>query len=194
MHIHPANLLKYGSAALLALILTGCSSIAALSRYTISEEDIQRQLAGSITQLQDKISVSGIPMTLNIDGMQVDIGPDGRDVIQLGTSATASVEVFGIEYPASVRLKLEGKPVYNAEQKAVYVHNLALLDSEIDANGYRGNLAPVSDRLMMLVNGYLARTPVYELDTRKQLLRYLGQLPVELRIEPDQLVFAPIAE
>ncbi|MCU7553198.1 DUF1439 domain-containing protein [Alteromonas sp. ASW11-19] len=194
MHTHLMTLLRFGCCALMTLTLIGCSNIAELSRYTVSEEDIQRQLAGSITQLQEKVSVSGIPMTLNVDSMQVDIGPEGRDVIQLGTSATASVNVFGIEYPATVRLMLEGKPVYNAEKKAVYVHNLALLDSEIEANGYRGNLAPVSDRLMMLVNSYLQRTPVYELDTSKQLIRYLSELPVELRIEQDQLVFAPVSK
>ena len=65
---------------------------------------------------------------------------------------------------------MEGTPYYDSEKKAIFVHSLSLLDSTVDAAGYKGNLAPLSKEVMQLINGYLVSNPVYKLDTTNKLL------------------------
>ncbi|WP_197464620.1 DUF1439 domain-containing protein [Marinomonas aquimarina] len=121
----------------------------------------------------------------------MNIGPEGRDVVQLGTMATASINILGFTYPAKLNLELEGTPYYDSEKKAIFVHSLALLNSSIDAAGYQGNLAPVSKEVMMLINGYLASNPVYTLDTSNNAVRLLSSVPLNLTIEQGQLALQP---
>ncbi|MEC8232071.1 MAG: DUF1439 domain-containing protein, partial [Pseudomonadota bacterium] len=71
------------------------------------------------------------------------------------------------------------------------VRSLSLLDSTIDAGGYRGNIAPVSGEMMMLVNGYLASNPVYTLDTSNDVIGLLSSVPLSLDVEQGQLVLRP---
>ncbi len=183
--------MKYWFFALYALLLSGCATLSQLSAYSVSQSELESLLDEQLTKLQDKATVAGIPLLLSIDDMSVDIGPEGREIIQLGAAATATVSAFGFEYPAKVNLQLEGVPYYDSEKKAVFLRSLKLLDSTVDAGGYRGNLAPVSGEFMSLLNGYLTTHPVYELDTTNAAISMLSNVPLELSIQPDRLTLKP---
>ena len=173
------------------LLLTGCATLSQLSSYTVTNAELERILDSKLGELQTQSQLAGIPIELNVDDITVDIGPNGRDVVQLGTLATANVNVFGFKYPAKLNLSLEGTPYYDSEKKAIFVRSLSLLDSSIDAGGYKGNLAPVSKELMTLINGYLASNPVYTLDMTNSTARLLSNVPLDLSIQQGRFALQP---
>lgn len=177
--------------ACFTLILAGCATLSQLSVYTISNAELEQMLDSQLDKLQTESKLGAIPLKLAIDDVSVNIGPEGRDVVQLGTLATASINILGLTYPAKLNLKLEGTPYYDSEKKAIFVHSLALLDSSVNAAGYTGNLAPVSKEVMTLLNGYLASNPVYKLDMNNNAVRLLSSVPVNLTIEQGQLALKP---
>ncbi|MEC7282286.1 MAG: DUF1439 domain-containing protein, partial [Pseudomonadota bacterium] len=160
-------------------ILAGCATLSQLAVYTVSNAELEQVLDSQVSKLQKQTSLAGIPLYLDVEDMTATIGPDGRDVVQLGTIATARISAFGLNYPAKVSLALEGTPYYDSEEKAIFVRSLSLLDSTIDAGGFKGNLAPVSGEFMQLINGYVASNPVYRLDppTKAVSRRATGPLP-----------------
>jgi len=170
-----------------ALTIAGCATLSQLSVYTVSNAELEQVLDSQISTLQKKTSLAGIPLFLDV----ATIGPDGRDVVQLGAIATARVSAFGLNYPAKVSLSLEGTPYYDSEEKAIFVRSLSLLDSTIDAGGFKGNLAPVSGEFMQLINGYLSTNPVYRLDSTNKAVSLLSAVPLQLSVENGQLALRP---
>ena len=177
--------------AALATILAGCATLSQLSVYTVSNAELEQVLDSQISTLQKKTSLAGIPLFLDVEDMTATIGPEGRDVVQLGAIATARVSAFGLNYPAKVSLSLEGTPYYDSEEKAIFVRSLSLLDSTIDAGGFKGNLAPVSGEFMQLINGYLSTNPVYRLDSTNKAVSLLSAVPLQLSVENGQLALRP---
>ena len=174
-----------------ALTIAGCATLSQLSVYTVSNAELEQVLDSQISTLQKKTSLAGIPLFLDVEDMTATIGPDGRDVVQLGAIATARVSAFGLNYPAKVSLSLEGTPYYDSEEKALFVRSLSLLDSTIDAGGFKGNLAPVSGEFMQLINGYLSTNPVYRLDSTNKAVSLLSTVPLQLSVENGQLALRP---
>jgi hypothetical protein len=128
---------------------------------------------------------------MKVDSMKVDIGPDNSDVVRVNTAATAALSLFGLSYPASMQLQVEGVPYYDGSQKAVYLRSVKLLSSNIEASGYRGNLAPVTNELLQLVNGYLANNPVYKLDTTNPTVQVLTAMPINMAVQNGLIRFTP---
>ena len=174
-----------------ALTIAGCATLSQLSVYTVSNAELEQVLDSQISTLQKKTSLAGIPLFLDVEDITATIGPDGRDVVQLGAIATARVSAFGLNYPAKVSLSLEGTPYYDSEEKAIFVRSLSLLDSTIDAGGFKGNLAPVSGEFMQLINGYLSTNPVYRLDSTNKAVSLLSAVPLQLSVENGQLALRP---
>ncbi|WP_026294495.1 DUF1439 domain-containing protein [Salinimonas chungwhensis] len=183
--------MRFIVAGLLAFLLSGCATLSQLSSYTVSDAELEKVLNEQVSKLQKKSSLAGIPLVLNVDEMTVAVGPDGKDVVRLGTKATASVSAFGFSYPAKISLQLQGTPYYDSEKKAIFVRSLSLLDSTINAGGYKGNLAPISSEFMQLINSYLSTNPVYELDTTNKAINFLSTVPLQLMVEQGRLVLQP---
>lgn len=173
---------------LAVMLLASCSTLPSLTSYAVSEQQLSDTLNAQLTTLQKQAAVAGIPVTLNVDHIKVTIGPQQRQVVQLTAAATATVKAFGLQYPAGLTLDLEGQPYYDREQKAIFVRSLNLLDSQVEAGGYRGNLAPLSRELMQVLNHYLAAQPVYRLDTTNPLVKLATSSPLTLEIEQGKLV------
>lgn len=183
--------MKFIWVLLVIIFVSACSTLSQLSVYTVSESEIEQALGSELNNLQTRASLAGIPLVLRLNDTSVNIGPNGRDVVRLGTDATAEVKAFGLSYPINVSLSLEGTPYYDTQEKAIFVRSLALLDSTIDAGGYRGNLAPLSGELMQVLNAYLATNPVYRLDASNQAVNLLSTIPMELTVEQGQLSLRP---
>ncbi|MCZ8528781.1 DUF1439 domain-containing protein [Alteromonas sp. PRIM-21] len=174
-----------------AITLAGCATLSQLAVYTVSNAELEQVLDSQVSKLQKQTSLAGIPLYLDVEDMTATIGPDGRDVVQLGAIATARVSAFGLNYPAKVSLSLEGTPYYDSEEKAIFVRSLSLLDSTIDAGGFKGNLAPASGEFMQLINGYLASNPVYRLDPANKAVNVLSTVPLQLTVEQGKLALRP---
>ena len=172
-------------------LICACSTLSSIASYTVTEHDLEQGLLEHLDQLSQKTSVAGIPVMLSVSSLKVIVGPDNRSVVALQADAVASVSVFGLRYPAKVKLELEGEPYYNQQEKALYVRSLTLTRSEIDAAGFKGNLTSLADRYMGLFNSYLATQPVYEVDNAKGGLAWLSNVPLKLDIVPGKIIFAP---
>lgn len=173
------------------LLLAACAQVNHLLSYSIDEPELTELLRDQLGQLQHKATLAGIPITLTVKDLALQIGPDGSDAVRLGTSASAVFSVLGVRYPANIKLALEASPVYDGEQQALYLRNLKLLDSTIDAAGYRGNLTPLSGSLVKALNGVLAKEPVYRLSDANQTERMLMGMPLSLSVEPGRIRLAP---
>tara|TARA_R110002126_G_scaffold16500_15_gene65849 strand:- start:4010 stop:4573 length:564 start_codon:yes stop_codon:yes gene_type:complete len=173
------------------LLLAGCAQLGSLSTYNVSEADLEQMLTSQLPKLTKQANVAGIPLKMAVEKMQVDIGPDNSDLVRINTDASAVLSLFGLSYPANLKLQIEGSPYYDATEKAIFIRSVKLLDSTIDAAGYRGNLAPVSNELLQLVNGYLASNPVYRLDQTNPTIRLLTAVPVNMAVQNGKLAFSP---
>ncbi|MDP5255744.1 MULTISPECIES: DUF1439 domain-containing protein [unclassified Vibrio] len=178
--------MKKRLSVLLLVLLSGCANVSQMPIYTVTDQELEQTLDNQLTKLQKTFQLTGVSVTLDINDMSAHIGPDGRDVVRLGANAAVNTSVFGFVYPATAHLELEGTPYYDRDKKAIFVRSLALIDSTIDSAGFQGNLAPVSGQLMMLINGYLASHPVYQLEDNL-VTGLISTVPLELRIEPGQL-------
>lgn len=184
-------LLKHWIPGILVCFVTACSVISSVASYSVTDQEIEQGLLKQIDKLAQKTSVAGIPVMLEVNDLSVTVGPDERPVVALVADATARVSVFGLSYPAKVKLGLEGEPYYSKDEKALYVRSLSLTHSEIDAGGFRGNLTPLADKYMGLFNRYLDAHPVYEIDTSKAGLGWLATMPLTMKVEAGKIVFKP---
>lgn len=175
----------------IVLLLTACSQLQQLSAYHVTEADVEQLLRQQVPKLTRQANVAGIPLKMQVESMQVDIGPDNSELVRLNTTASAALSLFGLSYPANLQLQIEGVPYYDAVQQAIYLRSVKLLDSSIEAAGYRGNLAPVSNELLQLVNGYLANNPVYKLDSSNPTLKLLSAVPLNMAVQNGRISFTP---
>ena len=176
---------------LVCIIIAGCSTLASLASYSVSSADLQRELDKQVTSLQEQASIVGIPILLEVNDMQVNVGPDNRQTIQLIADATATLSVLGLTYPAKVKLDVEGMPYYDSSKKAVFIRSLVLNETTVDAMGYRGNLAPVSSKVMGLLNQFLMDQPVYEVKNVPSGYAWLTNMPLSMTVESGKIVFRP---
>jgi len=172
-------------------VLSGCSQIQQMAAYSVSEAELEQMLRQQLPELTRKATVAGIPLTMQVEKMLVDIGPNNSDVVRLDTSASAALSLFGLSYPANMQLKIEAVPYYDGTEKAVYLRSVKLLNSSIEASGYRGNLAPVTNEMLQLINGYLANNPVYKLDMTNPTVKLLTAVPVNMAVQDGRISFTP---
>ena len=172
-------------------VLTACSVISNVASYSVTDREIEQGLMKEIDKLTDKTAVAGVPVILEVSDLLVMVGPDERPVVAIEANAMATVSVFGLNYPATVKLALEGEPYYNRDEKALYVRSLSLTRSEIDAGGFKGNLTLVATQFMAVFNEYLSTHPVYQIDTSRAGLGWLATMPLSLQVVPGKIVFKP---
>ena len=176
---------------LLVFLLASCSQLQHMSAYSVSEADLEQLLRQQLPKLTRQANVAGIPLKMQVEQIQVDIGPNNSDVVRLNTTASAALSLFGLSYPASMQLQVQGVPYYDAAQQAIFLRSVKLINSSIEASGYRGNLAPVSNELLQLLNAYLANNPVYKLDTTNPTLKILTAVPLNMSVQDGRISFMP---
>lgn len=176
---------------LLVFLLASCSQLQHMSAYSVSEADLEQLLRQQLPKLTRQANVAGIPLKMQVEQIQVDIGPNNSDVVRLNTAASAALSLFGLSYPASMQLQVQGVPYYDAAQQAIFLRSVKLINSSIEASGYRGNLAPVSNELLQLLNAYLANNPVYKLDTTNPTLKILTAVPLHMSVQDGRISFMP---
>ena len=91
--------------------------------------------------------------------------------------------------PVDLALKVEGAPVYDRQEKAVYIRRLQLLESSIDSPFFKKDLAPITDNVMRAVAQMLETMPVYRLDETDFAQRMFGMVPMDVRVAPGRLEF-----
>src|SRR5690554_2218289 len=91
--------------------------------------------------------------------------------------------------PVDLALKLEGAPVYDSQEKAVYIRGLQLLESSVDSPFFKGDLAPVTDTVMRVVAQMLETMQMYRLYETDTAQRRFKLVPMDIRVDPGRLKF-----
>lgn len=174
-----------------ALLLSACNSTQGLSVFSLSESEAETVLAQQLPKLSERMSLMGLPVQFDVNEMRVEIGPDNRDVVALSVDSSAEVNAFAFNYPVRLGLQIEGSPFYDSEKKAIFLRNLKLLDSSIDAAGFKGNLGVLNGEALRLINAFLAVNPVYKLDTSDPTIAVLSRLPLNLEVAEGAIKLVP---
>jgi hypothetical protein len=177
------------TAALLTILLLG--GCAHLGGYSVSEATLEQHLRRSVAEHDRQLLQDGAPLTVSLRDVRVQLGPDGRDVVVLDVAGEAAFHGFGTRLPLGMQLKVEGAPVYDSREQAVYIRRLQLLESRVDSPLIETDLAPAARGMMGILAQLLEHTPVYRLDTADWRQRALAAVPLDLRVEPGRLVLMP---
>lgn len=177
--------------AVLLLVMTTLTGCATFSPFSLSESRLENYFAQQVETFDREQLQSGSPLSVRLNSADIDIGPDGRDVIALGIDGEVALNAFLTRLPVGVTLKVEGTPVYEADEKAIYIRRLKLLDSRIQSDLINRDLKPVTDTVMRAVSQLLETMPVYRLQEDDLGTALLGIMNPVIRIEPGRLVLVP---
>lgn len=167
-------------------LFSGCAS---LSPYAISEGELERHLQDAVQDYDRTQLKSGSPLSLRLDDADITLGPDGRDVAVIDVKGQVALNALMAKLPVDIGLKIEGAPVYDSKEKAIFIRRIKLLESSVDAGFFKGDLAPVTENVMRVVAQMLETMPVYRLDESKLGQRMFGMIPADVRVAPGRLEF-----
>ncbi|MEH6395561.1 DUF1439 domain-containing protein [Pseudoalteromonas sp. KG3] len=173
------------------LFLSACNTTNGVSVYSFTSSEIETVLTQQLPKLSEKVSLMGLPVQFDVNDLSVNVGPDNRDVVVLGADSSAVINAFALKYPVRLKLQIEGAPFYDSEKKAVFLRNVKLLDSTVDAGGFKGNLAVLDDEAMKIINGFLAVNPVYKLNMNDPKVALLSKLPLDMKVEQGAIKLVP---
>lgn len=176
--------------ALLASLLSGCAGIPGLSAYSVSEGTLERHLRQAFTDFDRQQLNAGSPISLALQDADITLGPDGRDVAVISLGGEAAATILGTRLPVNIALKVEGAPMYDSQEKAIFIRRVQLLESSVNSPLLgSANLQPVADSVMRIVAQVLETTPVYRLDESDARQRLLGMAGLDIRVAPGRIEF-----
>lgn len=169
------------------MLVSGCAGFSPMS---ISESTLERHLQDAVSNYDRKQLQAGSPLSFSLDNADITLGPDGREVAVIDLSGQVAINALMAKIPADIALKVEGSPVYDSEEQAIYIRRLKLLESSVDTPYFSsGELAPVTDNVMRIVAQLLETVPVYRLDDTSLGARIMGMTDMDLRVAPGRLEF-----
>ncbi|MFO7786406.1 MAG: DUF1439 domain-containing protein [Halospina sp.] len=171
---------------LLPAFAGGCASF---SPYSVDESTIENHLSDRITDFSRDLSDQGLPVTLELTSADVTIGPDERDVAVVDFGGRAVLQAPRI--PIDLSFSIEGTPVYEAEEKAIYIRNLKVLSTNVEAAGSAFDLAPITGTLSDIASQFLNERPVYRLDEEDGGARLFGMMNLRINVQPGRLTLVP---
>ncbi|WP_227368360.1 DUF1439 domain-containing protein [Halomonas sp. M20] len=169
------------------VMLTGCASMMSSS---VSEATLERHLTRAVANFDREQLRAGSPLSLTLDSSNVTVGPQGRDTVLLDVAGQATFSFLASHLPADIELSLEGTPYFDAQEGAIYIRRLQLLDSHVNAPWLPIDLAPFTQMAARLVAQRLESVPVYRFEEAGWGARTLSK-HMTLRTEPGRLVFEP---
>lgn len=170
-----------------AVLLAGCAGFSPLS---ISEATLERHLQDAVRDYDRQQLQAGSPLSLSLSNADITLGPDGRDVAVIDLSGQVALNALMARFPADIALKVEGAPVYDSQERAIYIRRLRLLESSVNTPYFSsGELAPVTENVMRVVAQMLETVPVYRLDDTSLGARLMGMANMDLRVAPGRLEF-----
>lgn len=173
---------------LLAVLIGGCAN---LSPYSVSESALEGHLQTAISNFDQQQLNAGSPLGFSLSEADITLGPNGREVAVVDLAGQVSLNMMMTRLPVDIYLKVEGAPVYDSEEKAVYLRRLQLLDSRVESSLFKGDLKPVTDTVMRAVSQMLETIPIYRLDDSDFRQRAFGMIPMNIRVAPGRLEFVP---
>ncbi|MEO2281866.1 DUF1439 domain-containing protein [Pseudoalteromonas pernae] len=177
--------LKASLIIVLVAVVSGCASTAPLSIFSLSSGELEQNLLKQSDKYHASGSVLGVPMDLQVNDIGVVIGgeqsPKG---IELALDNTVMMQALAIKVPVRVRLNIAAIPVFNANDDSIYLQDFKVLNADIDAMGYRGKLAPLSQEVQQLLTQTLSQYPIYTLNQQDPRQALLSRFKLALDVRP----------
>ncbi len=172
-----------------SLFLVGC---AAVSPFAIDESMLASELRQVVADYDRKQLEAGSPVGMKLNDADVNIGPDGRDVIRLSLDGEVSLNTVLASFPVRLTLSLEAVPVYVKQEKAIYIRRLKLLESRVDSAMLSGlNLdQKAAQQGVAILAQLLEQVPVYRLNEKNMAEALVASSPLTLKVTQGRLVFA----
>lgn len=174
--------------AVMPLTLAGCATV---SPYTLDEATIEQFLQNQVTEFGRQQREQGLPLSLELERTKVTLGPDGRQVAVVDFEATATLEALITRVPIGLALKIEGAPVYDPEEKAVYIRDLKLLETRVRSGDNAIDLGPYTGALADIASRFLNERPVYRLNESDVRQRLFSVLNMGIEVRPGKLALVP---
>lgn len=167
------------------------SSCASMGSYTVSESQLESYFQNAVKQFDHEQLKAGSPLSLELNDIDIAVGPDNRDVVQLALEGKIAINAVLMELPVDVSVSIEGAPVYISKDNAIYIRRLKLLDSSVDSMFFKGNSKLVTDNVMGVLAKLLETVPVYRLDQSDFTQRVISTIPADIKVGKGKLIFVP---
>ncbi len=177
--------------AMLSLPLTLISGCATFTPYSIDEATIESKIQKRVAEFDEQQRASGSPLTLKLEKAKVTLGPDKRQVAVVDLTGTASLETFLATIPVDVEFSVEGSPVYDREEKAVFIRDLKLLNSRLDTQMGSLDLTPYAGVLTDIANQLLTDKPLYRLNEENLGQRLFTRMNLGIEVQPGRIAMVP---
>jgi uncharacterized protein YceK len=170
------------------LILNGCAS---MGSYTVSETELEDHFKSAVEQFDHEQLKAGSPLSIQLNDIDIKVGPDNRDVIQLAIEGEIAFDAVLMKFPVDISVNVEGAPVYISKDNAIYIRRLKLLDSNVEAMFLTGKNEILTDNFMNILSKLLETIPVYQLDEADFTQRLIATIPTDIKVGKGKLIFVP---
>ena len=175
--------------ALLVLLPALAGGCASFSPYSLNESTLEKHISDRIESYSRNLSDQGLPVVLELSSADVIIGPEDRDVAVVEFAGSAVLQAPRI--PIDLTFSVEGTPVYEADERAIYIRNLKVLSTEVEAAGSAFDLSPITGTLSDVASGLLDEHPVYRLNEEDVGARLFGMMNLRIDVQPGRLTLVP---
>ncbi len=173
------------------VLFSACSATSGLSVYSLDNEELESVIQEGIPDLSQELKVMQIPVDFKVDNINVQIGPEQRQVVALYVESTASISAFVVNYPIKLNLSMEGKPIFDSDEDAIYLTDVNLINASVDGAGFKGNIKALNRQVVDLLNDYLKENPVFTLDKNNTAQALLAKVPLDLSIQQGSISLTP---
>lgn len=146
---------------LFILLLSGCSK---LTQYTLTEQDINRQLHQRIHFARD-IGMPGVASAhITLTDLQSQIGRADPNKINLTGNAQLNLNSLFGNQQATLTVTLTTRPYFDQQQGAIYLRDLQITDTQASQGKIDFVLHILLPHLNQSLSQYFDQHPVYILD------------------------------
>ncbi len=174
------------TALFFAVLVSGCNQ---LTQYTISEQEVNQALAKHNNYEKD-IGVAGLVNAhILLTDLNSQIGREEPDRVTLTDKAKINVtSLFGPQ-EADMQLKMKAQPVFDAQQGAVYLRDLEIVDAQVQPEKMAAVMKSLTPYLNQSLKSYFNQKPAYVLSVDRSKGEALAKKFAKgLQVEPGQLV------
>jgi hypothetical protein len=177
----------YGLGALLfAVLLSGCNQ---LTQYTISEQEVNQALQKRNNYEKD-IGVSGLVNAhIVLSDLSSQIGREEPGKVTLSGKANINVSSLFGPQQAEMQLKMKAQPVYNAQEGAIYLQDLEIIDAQVQPEKMASIMKTLTPYLNQSLKRYFNEKPAYVLSADRSKGEAMAKkLAKGIEVKPGQLV------
>ncbi|MFM2483390.1 DUF1439 domain-containing protein [Celerinatantimonas sp. YJH-8] len=168
--------------------LSACSM-----HYTISEQDVTDYLKEH-TDYQKTYQLGSLAeVKTDLSQLKVAIGRDDQQRIQLTGTIDLHLKSFIKDMDLTAKGSFAAKPIYNAQEGAVYLTDLDINLDDIQPDQYAMIVNQFLPKLKLSLQAYLQTTPIYQLDKNKTKEAFIKRFAKDVQVHPGsiQLLFKP---